>query len=449
MRDVKIPMIFHVVPTCANVLVSYREAVRASLVNSPECDLFDFPFEVDELSVYRGEVAKLTLRDDAVPKSFPARKIPLAMEDEVKAELHRMLDKGSLLRKKSLQIGAAHCWAEESRTEVERYVWIHAILILFLKRATYALPEVECVFPKFRGAKFFSKLDFTAGFWQVLLDDASSKLCTFLTPFGRFWYLRLPFGILPAPEMFHLIVADMIERLDGAMNFVDDILIWGQTQEEHDRWLTAVLKRFKEVNFTFNPQKCDFSKTEVMFLGHLVNGHTVRPNPDKIAIIRQFPTPANADEVRRLLGVATYISRFIPLFSAKTGKLRDLLKADAAFVWEAEHQQAFDLIKHELMRDKVLYIFDPSLPTQVATDASGTGLGAVLLQQNHPIAYAARSMTPAEKKLFDNREGATCGSFCFKKVSLLHGGANGGRFDRSPAAVRGCTECAHTRQSSP
>jgi hypothetical protein len=100
MRDVKIPMIFHVVPTCANVLVSYREAVRASLVNSPECDLCDFPFEVDELSVYRGEVAKLTLRDDAVPKSFPARKIPLAMEDEVKAELHRMLDKGFIVEEK-------------------------------------------------------------------------------------------------------------------------------------------------------------------------------------------------------------------------------------------------------------------------------------------------------------------------------------------------------------
>jgi hypothetical protein len=95
--------------------------------------------------------------------------------------------------------------------------------------------------------------------------------------------------------------------------------------------------------------------------------------------------------------VATYISRLIPQFSAKTAKLRDLLKADASFAWEAEHQQVFELIKAKLASDKVLYIFDPSLPTQVATDASGTGLGAVLLQKNRPIAYAARSLTPAER----------------------------------------------------
>ncbi len=147
----------------------------------------------------------------------------------------------------------------------------------------------------------------------------------------------------------------------------------------------------------FNPQKCDFSKAEVMFLGHLVNRQTVRPNPDKVGIIRQFPTPENSDGVRRLLDVATYISRLIPQFSAKTAKLRDLLKADASFAWEAEHQQVFELIKAKLASDKVLYIFDPSLPTQVATDASGTGLGAVLLQKNRPIAYAARSLTPAER----------------------------------------------------
>jgi transposase InsO family protein len=396
-RGSVIPMIFHVVPTCANVLISYRDAVRASLINSPECELCDFPFDVDELSVYQGEVVKLTLRDDAVPKSFPAHKVPLAMEDEVKAELPCMLDKGVIVEEKEPTDWCSPLLVRRKPNGPLRVCLDPWYLNSFLKRATYAFPEVKCAFPKFRGAKFFSKLDLTAGFWQVLLDDASSKLCTFSTPFGHFRYLRLPFGISPAPELFHRIVTDVIGGLDGVMHFVDDILIWGDTQEEHDRRLKAVLERFREVNFTFNPQKCDFSKTEVMFLGHLVNGQTVQPNSDKVAIIRQFPTPENADEVRRLLGVATYISRFIPRFSAKTAKLCDLLKADAAFTWEAEHQQAFELIKAELTSDKVLYIFDPSLPTQVATDACGTGLGAVLLQKNQPIAYAARSLTPAER----------------------------------------------------
>jgi hypothetical protein len=240
-------------------------------------------------------------------------------------------------------------------------------------------------------------MDMTAGFWQVLLDDASSKMCTFSTPFGRFRYLRLPFGIAPAPELFHRIVGDVLKGVEGAMHFVDDVLVWGNTQEEHDLRLAEVLKRFREVGFTFNPVKCEFSKPAVMFLGHLVDGETVRPTPEKVSVIQKFPVPTNADEVRRLLGVATYISKFIPRFSAKTAVLRELLKADAAFVWTAEHQRALELIQQELVGNNVLYIFDPARPTQIATDASGSGLGAVLLQGDRPIAYAARSLTSAEK----------------------------------------------------
>jgi hypothetical protein len=103
------------------------------------------------------------------------------------------------------------------------------------------------------------------------------------------------------------------------------------------------------------------------------------------------------EEVRRLLGVATYTSKFIPRFSAKTAALQELLKANAAFVWLPEHQKALELIQHELENDRVLFIFDPKRSTQVTTDASGTGLGAVLLQGDRPIAYAARSLTAAEK----------------------------------------------------
>jgi hypothetical protein len=210
-------------------------------------------------------------------------------------------------------------------------------LNVFLKRATYPLADVESVFPKFRGAKYFSKLDMTAGFWQVLLDKVSSKICTFSMPFGRYRYLHLPFGISPAPEVFHRIVGDVIRDLAGVMHFVDDVLVWEHTQQEHDERLAAVLERFRESGFTFHPVKCKFGKTEVMFLGHLVNGSEIRPNPDKVAVVRQFPVPTSVEEVRRLLGVATYNSKFIPRFSAKTSALRELLKADAAFVWTPRH----------------------------------------------------------------------------------------------------------------
>jgi hypothetical protein len=398
-RGKRLPMLFQVVPTCANVLICYRDAVRASLITPATCedfDLWDFP-DVETLSIYKKEVIHLELASDAVAKNFPTRKVPLALEDEVREELQRMEDEGVIVKENDPTDWCSPLLVRRKPNGKLRVCMDPRYLNTFLKRATYPLPDVESVFPKFRGAKFFSKLDMTAGFWQVLMDEASSKLCTFSTPFGRYRYLRLPFGISPAPEVFHRIVADVIQDLVGVMHFVDDILIWGETQQEHDERLAAVLARFKESGFTFNPVKCEFGKTEVMFLGHLVNGYEVRPNPDKVAVVRQFPVPACVEDVRRLLGVATYISKFIPRFSAKTSALRELLKADAAFLWTPRQQEALDLIKKELESEKVLYIFDPRKPTQIATDASGTGLGAVLMQNDRPIAYAARSLTPAEQ----------------------------------------------------
>jgi hypothetical protein len=329
----------------------------------------DVGVDMDTLSIYKNEIVHLTLRDGAVPRTFPARKIPLALEEEVREELERMVNEGVIVRENEPTDWCSPLLVRRKPNGKLRVCMDPRYLNSFLKRATYALPEVECVFPRFRGAKFFSKMDMTAGFWQVLLDDISSKMCTFSTPFGRYRYLRLPFGISPAPELFHRIVGDVVRDLPGVMHFVDDVLVWGMTQEEHDERLATVLKRFAEVGFSFNPQKCEFSKREVMFLGHLVNGQTVRPNPDKVAVVQKFPTPTCVEDVRRLMGVATYISKFIPRFSAKTSVLRNLLKADSAFVWTPQHQQVLEMIQNELTGDKVLYIFDPSRPTQVATDA--------------------------------------------------------------------------------
>jgi hypothetical protein len=135
----------------------------------------------------------------------------------------------------------------------------------------------------------------------------------------------------------------------------------------------------------------------VLFLGHLVDGVRVRPNPAKTAAVIEFPTPQSVEDVRRLLGVATYISKFIPCFSPKTSVLRQLLKGDAAFEWTREHESALHAIQEELQSKRFLIIFDPELPTQIATDASGTGLGAVLMQNGRPVSYATRGLTKAEE----------------------------------------------------
>jgi hypothetical protein len=336
------------------------------------------------------------LREDAVPKNFPARKVPLALDAEVQAELKRMEEEGVIVKETEPTDWCSPMLVRRKPNGLLRVCMDPRYLNSFLKRATHHLPDIEDVFPRFRGARVFSKLDLTAGFWQILLDAESSKLCTFTTPYGRFRYVRLPFGISPAPEVFHRILGDVIQGLEGVMHFVDDVLVWGRTQEEHDLRLKALLKQINNSGFGFNPTKCEFGKNELVFLGHLVTGRTVKPDPSKVAIVRNFPVPQKVEEVRRLLGVATYISKFVPCFSSKTSVLRQLLKADAAFVWTAAHDQALRAIQQELENEKVLYIFDPDQPTQIATYASNTGLGAVLLQNGRPTSYAARSLTKAE-----------------------------------------------------
>jgi transposase InsO family protein len=392
-----IPMQFQVVPSCANVLVSYKDSVRASLISgaSDELDAFEY-CDAHTLSTYRNEVLRLTLKPDAVPRNFPPRKVPLALDEEVKQELKRMENEGVITPVREPTDWCSPMIVRRKPNGLLRVCMDPRYLNSFLKRATYPLPDIESVFPKFRGAKYFSKMDMTMGFWQILLDKESSYMCTFSTPYGRYRYLRLPFGISPAPEVFHRIVADVIQDMPGVMHFVDDVLVWGRTKEEHDQRLKEVLRRFAASGFVFNPTKCEFGKTEVMFLGHLVDGTRVRPDPHKVAAVREFPVPQCVEDVRRLLGVATYISKFIPRFSAKTSVLRRLLKADMAFEWTHEHMQALRAIQDELTSEKVLFIFDPQLPVQIATDASGTGLGAVLMQKGRPVLFAARSLTPAE-----------------------------------------------------
>jgi transposase InsO family protein len=392
----QIPMQFQVVTSCANVLISYQDSVRAGLVPSSDIGGGKSSCGVNALSTYRNEILRLTLKPDAVPKNFPPRKVPLALDEEVKQELKRMENEGVITPVREPTDWCSPMIVRRKPNGLLRVCMDPRYLNSFLKRATYPLPDIEAVFPKFRGAKYFSKMDMTMGFWQILLDEESSYMCTFSTPYGRYRYLRLPFGISPAPEVFHRIVADVIQDMPGVMHFVDDVLVWGNTKEEHDERLKEVLRRFEASGFVFNPTKCEFGKTEVMFLGHLVDGTRVRPNPQKVAAVKEFPTPQCADDVRRLLGVATYISKFIPRFSAKTAVLRRLLRADMAFEWTPEHEEALRLIQDELTSDKVLFIFDPNLPVQIATDASGTGLGAVLMQKGRPVLFAARSLTPAE-----------------------------------------------------
>ena len=207
-------MVFQVVKECANVLICYSDAVRSGLITSVSCDnsgnTTADAVDVNEFNAYKNEVLKLWLRDDAQPKTFLTQTLPLAQEEEVKAELQRMVEEGILTTVSEATEWSSPMLCRKKANGKIRVCMDPLRLNQFLLRAIYPKLESETIFPKLLGATRFSKLDMTQGFWHIQLDEPTSYLCTFSTPYGRYRYLRMPFGISPAPEIFHRMVGDVI-----------------------------------------------------------------------------------------------------------------------------------------------------------------------------------------------------------------------------------------------
>ena len=270
-------------------------------------------------------------------------------------------------------------------------------------RERHQLPAVDQTLAKLAGGKVFSKLDANSGFWQIPLSPESAPLTTFITPFGRFCFQRLPFGIASAPEHFQRRMEEILMDIPGVVCQMDDILVTAKSQEEHDCYLEMVLDRLQKAGLTLNTAKCEFSKTSVKFLGHIIDETGVRPDPEKISAIQKIKTPTSVSDLRRFLGLVNQMSKFIPNLAEITNPLRELLVKNRQWTWDKTQQSAFEQIKTLLTHSPVLALFDPNLETLVAADASSFGLGAVLQQKQpdgemKPVAFISRSMTTTERR---------------------------------------------------
>lgn len=164
-------------------------------------------------------------------------------------------------------------------------------------------------------AKCYSLLDANQGFYQIKLDEESSKLCTFNTPIGRYRFKRLPFGLSSASEVFQRAVAQMIEGMDGVVNIIDDLLVWGDTLEQHDQRLIQLLQRAEENGLRFNKNKCKFRMNEVKCIGHTLTADGLKPDEEKIRAVVQMPPPADKQDLTRFMGMIQYLAKFIPNLS--------------------------------------------------------------------------------------------------------------------------------------
>ena len=271
-----------------------------------------------------------------------------------------------------------------------------------VKRPYINLPNLEDIAPKLVGATYFSTMDANSGFHQIPLAEESMPLTTFITPFGRFCYKRLPMGINIGPEVFQLQMQKVLQGLSGCTVIMDDILVWGTTLEEHNRNLMAVKQRITESGLTLNEDKCQYGKKEVKFFGHLLSAQGLRPSPEKVDAILQMPAPRNVTELRSLCGMLNYLSRFTDGLATAMKPMTDLLKSGVVFLWGSAQQMAFKTVKQLISRLPSLSYFDIKREVVISADASSYGLGGVLLQYSGavlvPIAFASRALTDAERR---------------------------------------------------
>ena len=265
-----------------------------------------------------------------------------------------------------------------------------------IKREHYRIPTIQEVSSELAGKKVFSTLDLKDGYWQLELDEESSKLCTFAIPFSRYRFTRMSFGLKSASEVFQKKNEAVFEGIQGIHIVADDIIVAGATVQEHDQILRQLLDRAEERKIRFNFDRLQVRVPEVKYLGTIITADGMKPDPAKLTAINGMSTPTDRTAVRRLLGMINFLACHIPDMSTITAPLRDLLKTDVHFQWNSQHDAALSKIKHVLSTVPVLSYFDPSKASTIQADASNHGLGACLLQQGKLVAYALRSLTPTE-----------------------------------------------------
>lgn len=261
----------------------------------------------------------------------------------------------------------------------------------------FPISRVDDLIDKVGKAKYLSKIDMTQGFLQVPLDDDSQPLTGFVTPFGQFQWKVMCFGLRNATATFSRLVSKLTRGLEEfAAAYVDDVLIFSDSWENHLKHLRAVFERIRSAGLTLNKDKCTFAVAEIDYLGHRIGLGKVQPLEQKVNAMLCFPRPTQRKQLQSFLGLAGYYRKYIPHFAEISAKLTDMLKKGAKFQWTPEAEQAFIDLKSRLASRPILKPPDFNSPFQLAIDASSIAIGAMLFQTSqeieHPICYFSRKL---------------------------------------------------------
>jgi len=340
--------------------------------------------------------AAIHLKTDATPAFFKPRSLPFAMKQKVNDELNRLVDIGVLTPvdfsddelNRLVDIGVL--------TPVDFSDWAAPIVVVNkpdgriricgdfkalnrnIQVDQHPLPTLDSLMENLQGGRYYSKIDLADAYLQIELEETAKKLCVINTPFGLFQYNRMCFGIASSPAQFQRCMNRMISGLPRVAAYLDDLIVTGSSEQEHQDNLTRLLQRLSEYGFIIKSEKCEFFKDSVEYLGHIIDKDGKRPSDSSVEAIKLLKRPQNLQELQAFLGKINYYGRFINNLSEKAHPLHALLKKSVEFNWTDACEKAFKLLKNDIINATKLSHFDESKPLILATDASQYGVGAAL-----------------------------------------------------------------------
>ncbi|XP_063920701.1 uncharacterized protein LOC135135549 [Zophobas morio] len=340
---------------------------------------------------------------DPTPVSSKIYRFPKIHESEVDNQVQKMLQQKII--RPSLSPYNSPLWVIEKKQDSSgKRKWRVVIDYRKLNNVTvgdsYPLPQIDFILDQLGHSKYFTTLDLASGFNQILVHPKDIEKTAFSTPNGHFEYLRMPFGLKNAPATFSRLMNAVLSGLQGTQCFtyMDDVIIYASSLQEHQTKLKNVFDRLRLNNLKLQPDKCEFLHKEISYLGHVITENGVKPNPEKICAISDYPRPTNTKTIKQFLGLLGYYRKFIKNFAAIAKPLTSLLKKDIAFVWGPEQELSFTTFKQVLTNEPILQYPDFSKSFTLTTDSSNFAIGAVLSQGDRdlPVAYTSRTLNKAE-----------------------------------------------------
>lgn len=353
---------------------------------------------------------KIELLEGAKPVKKRAYRLSPLELDELKRQVEDLMKRGYIQPSVS-PFGSPVIFVKKKSGEMRLCVDYRALNAITIKNS-YPLPKIDELLDKLHGAQVFSKIDLASGYHQIRVAEEDVQKTAFQCQLGHFEYRVLPFGLCNAPSTFQALMNRVLTKeggaslLDFVIVYLDDILIFSRTEEEHLTHLETVCDRLQKETLYAKRSKCSFGLKEVEFLGHIVSSRGISTDPQKITAVQEWPAPANSTEVAAFLGLANFYRRFVREFSSIAAPLTQLLKKEQTFQWTGETQTAFEKLKAALCSTPVLAPPDRDQPYTIECDASAFAIGAVLYQGEGPtrkvVAYDSRKLNPAERNYLNH-----------------------------------------------